>query len=253
MSKDRNRIRTPPAPSGDALSESPLVALVTGANRGIGFEVCRQLAARGFAVLLTARDADKARTAARKLEKIGAIEPLPLDIADANSIKEAAAGVAIRYGYLDVLINNAGINYDTWETVENADINGTVRETITTNLLGPWRVCQAFLPLLRKSKAGRIVNVSSESGSLAEMGVGPPAYQVTKAALNAMTRTLAGELRGAHILVNAVCPGWVATDMGGAGAPRSVSEGAAGILWAATLPNDGPTGGFFRDGKPLPW
>ncbi|HEY0565967.1 MAG TPA: SDR family NAD(P)-dependent oxidoreductase, partial [Terriglobales bacterium] len=148
---------------------------------------------------------------------------------------------------------NAGINYDTWETVENAAIDGTVMETITTNLLGPWRMCQAFLPLLRKSKVGRIVNVSSESGSLAHMGAGPPAYQVTKAALNAMTRTLAGELRSSGILVNAICPGWVATDMGGASAPRSLAEGAAGIVWAATLPNDGPSGGFFRDGKPLPW
>jgi NAD(P)-dependent dehydrogenase (short-subunit alcohol dehydrogenase family) len=229
------------------------VALVTGANRGIGLEVCRQLATRGFAVLLTARDADKARTATRKLGKVGRIEPLPLDVADANSIKEAAAAVASRYGRFDVLINNAAINYDTWQTVENADINGTVMETITTNVLGPWRVCQAFLPLLRKSQAGRIVNVSSESGSFADMGAGPPAYQITKAALNALTRTLAGELRNARILVNAVCPGWVATDMGGAGAPRSVSEGAAGIVWAATLPDDGPSGGFFRDGEPLPW
>jgi NAD(P)-dependent dehydrogenase (short-subunit alcohol dehydrogenase family) len=152
-----------------------------------------------------------------------------------------------------VLVNNAGINYDTWETAENAEIDGTVVETIRTNLLGSWRACQAFLPLLRKSKAARIVNVSSESGSLAHMGAGPPAYQVTKAALNALTRTLAGELRHAHILVNAVCPGWVATDMGGAGAPRSVEEGAAGVVWAATLPQNGPTGGFFRDGKPLPW
>src|SRR5690348_2357754 len=112
-------------------------------------------------------------------------------------------------------------------------------DTITTNLLGPWRVCQAFLPLLRKSRAARIVNVSSESGSLKHMGAGPPAYQVTKAALNVLTRTLAGELRRAHILVNAVCPGWVATDMGDAGATRSVNEGAAGIVWAATLSNDG--------------
>ena len=170
MSKDRIRIRTPSAPTGNALSESPLVALVTGANRGIGFEICRQLAARRFAVLLTARDAAKARAAATKLAKVGTAEPLPLDVADANSIKDAAAEVASRHGRLDVLINNAGINYDTWETVENADINGTVMETIATNLLGPWRLCQAFLPLLRKSQAGRIVNVSSESGSLAEMG-----------------------------------------------------------------------------------
>lgn len=229
------------------------VALVTGANRGIGFEVCRQLASKGFVVLLTARDAAKAETAARKLVNAGAVEPVLLDLADASTIKKAQSEIATKYGYLDVLVNNAGINYDTWETAENADIDGTVRETITTNLLGTWRVCQAFLPLLRKSRAARIVNVSSESGALAHMGAGPPAYQVTKAAVNALTRTLAGELRRAHILVNAVCPGWVATDMGGAGAPRSVEEGAAGIVWAATLPQNGPTGGFFRDGKPLPW
>ena len=229
------------------------VALVTGANRGIGFEVCRQLAEKDFVVLLTARDAAKARKAAKMLANSVTVEDLVLDVADPPSIKTAAAQVAHRYGRLDVLINNAGINYDTWETAENANIDGTVMETITTNLLGSWRLCQSFLPLLRKSKAARMVNVSSESGSLAQMDAGPPAYQVTKAALNALTRTLAGELRQAHILVNAVCPGWVATDMGGAGAPRSVEEGAAGIVWAATLPNDGPTGGFFRDGKPLPW
>jgi NAD(P)-dependent dehydrogenase (short-subunit alcohol dehydrogenase family) len=203
--------------------------------------------------LLTARDTAKAETAARKLANRGTVAPLALDVADPASIKEAAAEVASRYGHVDVLVNNAGINYDTWETVQSAHINGTVMETITTNLLGPWRICQAFLPLLRKSQAGRIVNVSSESGSLAHMGAGPPAYQVTKAALNALTRTLAGELRGTRILVNAVCPGWVATDMGGAGAPRSVEEGAASIVWAATLPANGPSGGFFRDGKPLPW
>src|SRR5581483_8576423 len=232
---------------------SARVALVTGANRGIGFEVCRQLAERDFVVLLTARDAARANSAAKKLAKLGTVEPLVLDVSNASSIKKAAAEVASAYSYLDVLVNNAGINYDTWETVENADVSGTVMETITTNLLGPWRVCQVFLPLLRKSQAGRIVNVSSESGSLANMGGAAPAYQVTKAALNALTRTLADELRGSGILVNAVCPGWVATDMGGAGAPRSVREGAAGILWAATLPDKGPTGGFFRDGKPLPW
>jgi len=193
---------------------------VTGANRGIGFEVCRQLTGKDFVVLLTARDLAKAKAAADKLKSAGVIEPVVLDVGDASSIKHAAAEVERRYGRLDVLINNAGINYDTWETAEKADIDGTVMETVATNLLGPWRVCQAFLPLLRKSRAGRIVNVSSESGSLARMGAGPPAYQVTKAALNALTRTLAAELNGAQILVNAVCPGWVATDMGGAGAPR---------------------------------
>jgi NAD(P)-dependent dehydrogenase (short-subunit alcohol dehydrogenase family) len=229
------------------------IALVTGGNRGIGLEVCRQMAQRGFVVLLTARDATKAKSAAAKLKSAGVVEPVVLDVADPSSIKKAADEVAERYGRLDVLINNAAINYDTWQTAEKADIDGTVMDTIVTNLVGPWRMCQAFLPLLRKSRAARIVNVSSESGSLASMGAGPPAYQVTKAGLNALTRTLAGELRRAHILVNAVCPGWVATDMGGPGAPRSVAEGAAGIVWAATLPDDGPTGGFFRDGKPLDW
>jgi NAD(P)-dependent dehydrogenase (short-subunit alcohol dehydrogenase family) len=203
-------------------------------------------------VLLTARDSVKAKAAASKLSSVGTVEPLHLDVADPRTIQNAATTIESRYGCLDVLINNAGVNYDTWETAENADIDGTVFETITTNLLGPWRMCQAFLPLLRKSRAARIVNVSSESGSLANMGAGPPAYQVTKAALNALTRTLAGELGRGRILVNAVCPGWVATDMGGAGG-RPLADGAAGIVWAATLPDGGPTGGFFRDGKPLPW
>jgi NAD(P)-dependent dehydrogenase (short-subunit alcohol dehydrogenase family) len=235
------------------MEKSARIALITGANRGIGFEVCRQLASRAFVVLLAARDAAKAESAARKLENAGTVEPLVVDVANAASVEKAAKLVADRYGCLDVLVNNAGINYDTWETAENADIDGTVQETIATNLLGPWRMCQAFLPLLRKSRAARIVNVSSDAGSLARMGAGPPAYQVTKAGLNALTRTLAGELRNAGILINAVCPGWVATDMGGASAPRSVSEGAASILWAATLPDSGPTGGFFQDGKPLRW
>jgi NAD(P)-dependent dehydrogenase (short-subunit alcohol dehydrogenase family) len=229
------------------------IALVTGANRGVGFDVCRQLGERDFVVVLTARNLAKARAAAETLDHVGTVEALALDVADARSIAKAAGEVSERYDHLDVLINNAGINYDTWETVENADLDGTVTETITTNLLGPWRVCQAFLPLRRKSHAGRIVNVSSESGSLASMASGPPAYQVTKAALNAMTRTLASELRSARILVNAVCPGWVATEMGGSSAPRSVSQGAASVIWAATLQDNGPTGGFFRNGTPLPW
>src|SRR5215472_1006351 len=166
------------------------VALVTGANRGIGFEVCRQLAATGFVVLLTARDCHKARAASEALSSVGRVEPLVLDVANADSIAKAAAEVTSQYNCLDVLINNAGIHYDTWEKAEDADIGGTVTEAIRTNLLGPWRTSKAFLPLLRRSRTGRIVNVSSEAGSLAQMGGGPPAYQVTKAALNALTRTL---------------------------------------------------------------
>lgn len=189
------------------MADKPRIALVTGGNRGIGFEVCRQLAERRFTVLLTARDADKTRAAAAKIEVTGHIEPVALDVSDPRSIERAAAEVSKRHDHLDVLVNNAGINYDTWETAESAEIDGTVTETIRTNLLGPWRVCQVFLPLLRKSTAARIVNVSSESGSLEHMGAGPPAYQVTKAALNALTRTLAGELRHADILVTRCAQG----------------------------------------------
>ncbi|HYJ47786.1 MAG TPA: SDR family NAD(P)-dependent oxidoreductase, partial [Pyrinomonadaceae bacterium] len=129
----------------------------------------------------------------------------------------------------------------------------TVREAFETNTLGAWRMCQAFIPLLRRSAHGRVVNVSSESGSLASMGGGTPAYSVSKAALNALTRMLADELKSSGVLVNSVCPGWVATEMGGRDAPRSVEEGAASVVWAATIPDGGPTGGFFRDGEPLPW
>ncbi len=151
-----------------------------------------------------------------------------------------------------MLVNNAAILYDSWQRAVGADLK-VVREAFETNTLGPWRMCEAFIPLLRRSGHGRIVNVSSESGSLAGMGGGTPAYAVSKVALNALTRMLADELRGEGVLVNSVCPGWVATEMGGPDAPRTVEEGAASVVWAATLPDAGPTGGFFRDGEPLPW
>jgi NAD(P)-dependent dehydrogenase (short-subunit alcohol dehydrogenase family) len=229
------------------------VALVTGAYRGIGLEVARQLARRGFTVLLTARDAGKAGAAAEGLEGEGLkVVPVPLDVTDAASVEAAARLVAERFGRLDVLVNNAAILYDDWQRTENADLD-TAREAFETNTLGPWRVSQAFLPLLRKSRHPRIVNVSSESGSLASMGGGTPAYGVSKAGLNVLTRKLADELRPARVLVNSVCPGWVATEMGGPAAPRTPAEGAASVVWAATLPDTGPTGGFFRDGQPLPW
>ena len=155
------------------------------------------------------------------------------------------------FGHLDVLVNNAAIHYDTWQRGVDADL-GVVAEALETNLLGAWRTAQACLPLLRRSEHGRIVNVSSGAGSLTEMGAGAPAYSVSKAALNALTRVLAAELSSEGILVNSVCPGWVATDMGGAGG-RPVGEGAASVIWAALLPDDGPTGGFFRDGRQLQW
>jgi NAD(P)-dependent dehydrogenase (short-subunit alcohol dehydrogenase family) len=196
-------------------------------------------------VLLGARDPAKGARAARQIG--GGVSALQLDVADRESVRAATAGL----DRLDVLVNNAAILYDTWQRGIDADLD-QVREALDTNLLGAWRVTQAVLPLLRASPAGRIVNVSSGAGALTDMGGGTPAYRTSKAALNALTRVLAAELRGDRILVNAVCPGWVATDMGGAGG-RPVQDGAAGIVWAATLPDDGPTSGFFRDGRPIDW
>lgn len=226
------------------------VAIVTGANRGIGLEVVRQLANR-MTVILGARDLDKGKAAAKTLAGEGFnVLPRKLDVTDPESINHLVAEVE-ELGRLNILINNAGILYDTWQQADNADLD-VVHKALETNTFGPWRMCQAFLPMMRRSEHGRIVNVSSEAGSLTSMGSGTPAYSVSKVALNALTRMLAAELDGTGILVNSVCPGWVATDMGGTGG-RPIEDGAASVIWAATLPDDGPTGGFFRDGKPLPW
>ncbi len=234
-----------------ATTEKRLVAVVTGGNRGIGLEVCRQLAERGYAVVLGSRDARKGRRAAAALQGAGDVTACELDVADGASVVAAAAWVADRHGRCDALVNNAAILYDTWAQARSADL-AVVREALETNLLGAWRVTQAFLPLLEASPHARVVNVSSEAGSLAGMGSGTPAYHVSKAALNALTRTLAAELRPAGILVNAVCPGWTATDMGGGGG-RPVAAGAASVVWGVTLADGGPTGGFFRDGRALSW
>jgi len=227
------------------------VTVVTGANRGIGLEVCRQLAGLGYAVVLGSRDLRKGRRAAARLGDAPNVTPCQLDVADDDSVRAAARWVAERFGRCDALVNNAAIHYDSGNLAERADLV-VVHEAMETNLFGAWRTTLALLPLLRRSGRGRIVNVSSEGGSLAGMGAGTPAYHVTKAALNALTRTLAAELRSAGILVNAVCPGWTATDMGGP-AGRPVADGAASVVWGVTLPDDGPTGGFFRDGRPLRW
>ncbi len=232
--------------------QNQAIAIVTGANRGIGLEVVRQLAHRGMTVILGARDLEKGKAAAVALtnESLTVI-PRQLDVSEPESIDRLVTQIEAEFGYLDILVNNAGILYDTWQQANTADLD-TVRQALETNTFGPWRMCQAFIPLLRRSQGGRIVNVSSEGGSLASMSGGTPAYSVSKVALNALTRMLAAELKETGILVNSVCPGWVATDMGGAGG-RPVEQGASGVIWAATLPKNGPTGGFFRDGKPLPW
>ena len=227
-----------------------MIALVTGANRGLGRETARQLIAAGHTVLVAARQEEAARATAAELGE-GAV-PLRLDVTGTDDIAAAVEQVRERFGHLDVLVNNAAIHYDTWQHAVGADLN-VVREAAETNVYGPWQLIQAMLPLLRAGSRQRIVNVSSGAGSLTEMTSGStPAYSITKAALNALTRMLAADLRGDGILVNAVCPGWVATDMGGPGG-RPVAEGAAGIVWAATLPDGGPTGGFFRDGKAIAW
>jgi NAD(P)-dependent dehydrogenase (short-subunit alcohol dehydrogenase family) len=228
------------------------IALVTGANRGIGREVVRLLARDGFTAILGARDPDKGEAAAAELRRQDLeVEFRRVDVTDAESVKALGEALGSDFGRLDVLVNNAAVHYDTWQRGVDADLE-VVREALETNVLGAWRTAQACLPLLRRSPHGRLVNLSSGAGSLAGMGAGAPAYSVSKAALNAMTRILAAELGDDGVLVNAVCPGWVATDMGGAGG-RPVEDGAASVIWAVTLSDDGPTGGFFRDGRPLEW
>jgi NAD(P)-dependent dehydrogenase (short-subunit alcohol dehydrogenase family) len=215
------------------------IAVVTGGNRGIGLEVCRQLAQSGHEVYLGTRDLGKAEAAP-------GITPVRLDVTDQSTIDTLASELT----HVDIVVNNAAILYDTWARAETADLD-EVHEAMETNLFGAWRMCEAFLPQLRASGHGRIVNVSSGSGSITEMSAGTPAYSVSKAALNALTRILAAELRPHRILVNAVCPGWTDTDMGQGGRP--VQEGAKSVVWAADLPDDGPTGGFFREGRPIAW
>lgn len=229
------------------------VALVTGANRGIGREVSAQLAARGYEVLLSARDAAAAEQAASELaaQTGGRVRPLTLDVADPASIASAAQRVARDPGRLDVLVNNAGIGTDWGVSGTDPDWDAMQR-ALQTNFQGAYRLAVALLALLRASPHPRIVNVSSGMGGVAEMGGWSPGYRVSKAALNAMTRILSTELAPAGFLVNSACPGFVASDMGKPmGATKSLADGAAGIVWLATLPDDGPTGGFFRDGKAI--
>ena len=175
-----------------------------------------------------------------------------LDVADGQSIAELTDYLRDTYGTIDVLVNNAGIHYDTYQTTLDADFN-VVQEAFAVNTLGPWRLSKALYPLLRKGGGGRIVNVSSSSGSFVESWPGTPAYAVTKAGLNMLTVKMAADMAEDKILVNAVCPGWVRTRMGGEEATRSTAEGAQSIVWAATLDDDGPSGGFFKDGKPVSW
>jgi NAD(P)-dependent dehydrogenase (short-subunit alcohol dehydrogenase family) len=235
------------------MSVATRIALVSGGNRGIGLEIVRQLAAKKLTVLLTSRDLSAGEAAARPLAAQGlAVVARQLDVTDQAGVDRLAAAVEAEFGRLDVLVNNAGVYLDRGQSGVDADLD-VVRATLESNLYGAWRLCKAFIPLMRRGGYGRIVNVSSGMGQLQEMEGGSPAYRVSKTALNALSVILADELRGTGILVNAACPGWVRTAMGGGEAPRSVEQGADTPVWLATLPDDGPTGGFFRDRQPIPW
>lgn len=242
------------------MSPKERIAVVTGANRGIGLEVCRQLAKQGVLVVLTSRNEEKGRQAVLKLGKEElTIRYFPLDVDHAASINRLAEFLAREFGRCDILVNNAGVFLDKEDpgdaespSIFTAKIE-TIRRTLETNLYGPILLCQALVPLMKKNNYGRVVNLSSGLGQLSEMNGGYPAYRISKTALNALTRMLADELKGVNILVNSVCPGWVKTDMGGPDATRSLEKGAETIVWLATLPDRGPTGKFFRDKKEIPW
>ena len=232
------------------MAENGRVALVSGGNRGIGLEVCRRLAEEGLTVILGSRDEQRGREAAEGLA--GEVAVRQLDVADAGSVERLAASIENDFGRLDVLVNNAAISNDDGQSGAEADLD-RVREALEANLFGAWRLCEAAIPHMRRERYGRIVNVSTGLAALEDMGGGSPGYRISKTSLNALTRILASELRGSGILVNAVNPGWVQTDMGGQNANRTVEEGADGVVWAATLPNNGPTGGFFRDRRYVAW
>lgn len=264
------------------MSKDPRVAVVTGGNRGLGLATSQQLAAAGLKVFLTSRNLERGRKVIEPLQAEGLdITPLQLDVTDPESVARLAESLHAQVDSLDILINNAGIAFEEFDAQ-------VARQTIEANYFGMARVTDAILPLLRRP--ARIVMVSSSLGELTCLSAGrrryfldqnltraaldslmhgfvddvksgrhtakgwpASAYRVSKVGVNAFTRILARELRGTGVLVNAVCPGWVKTDMGGVDAPRAVEEGARSIVWAALLPDDGPTGGFFRDGRPISW
>ena len=226
---------------------------MSGGNRGLGREIGRQLAEHGDHVLLGGRDEASAEEAAAELREAGLeASAIQLDVTDPASVRTARDRIESEHGRLDVLVNNAGVAGETRTTAADVDLD-SVKDTIETNLFGAWRLTQAMLPLLRASGRGRVVNMSSGMGQLDDMGAGAPAYRLSKAGLNVLTRILANEEQGAGVLVNSVCPGWVRTDMGGRHARSSVEEGADTAVWLAELPEDGPTGGFFRYRERIPW
>lgn len=236
----------------------PKIAVVTGGNRGIGHEICRQLARLGMRVVLASRDMASGEAACRKINDQasagdGRVSMFKLDVTSGADIKALAVHVAAEFGRVDVLVNNAGIQIDPKGSRALNSSLQTYRDTFETNVLAPLALIQALMPLMKKNNYGRIVNVSSGLGQLSEMTSGTPAYRISKTALNALTRMVAAEAREFNILVNSMSPGWVKSDMGGPYAPRSLEQGAETATWLATLPDAGPSGGFFYERKPIAW
>ena len=234
-------------------SNGKKVAIVTGANRGIGYETCRQISQLGIVTILTSRDETKGLEAIGTLRRDG-IEVLyhQLDVADPDSISRMRQYIGEEFQRCDILINNAGVFLDRGVSIFDLSAD-LLEETLRINFLGALKMCQEFLPLMQENRYGRIVNVSSSMGSLAGMGAGSAAYKLSKLMMNGMTRIMAAEIDQANIKINTMAPGWVRSDMGGSNAPRSLSQGADTIIWLATLPQDGPSGGFFEDRAPAAW
>jgi NAD(P)-dependent dehydrogenase (short-subunit alcohol dehydrogenase family) len=229
------------------------IALVTGAHRGLGLETSRQLLAKGLNVVLTGRDDDAlGRAAATLSQRDDRVMTVRMDVTDVSSIRSAQQAAKRHFGRVDILVNNAAVLIAEHEDVLSIPSDG-YRRTFDTNVFGVVEVCRVFAPEMVRAGYGRIVNVSSGAGQLATMSTYAPAYSMSKTALNAFTRILAHSYRASGVLVNAVDPGWVRTDMGGPSAPRSPREGADTIAWLATLPDDGPSGGFFHDRRPIEW
>jgi NAD(P)-dependent dehydrogenase (short-subunit alcohol dehydrogenase family) len=237
------------------------VALVTGANKGIGYAICRRLAQKDITVILAARDQTKGKNACARLNQTGLdVHFQLLDVTDEKSIKIAIKTIKTTFGRLDILVNNAGVLLDNETTALDLRLD-LLQTTVETNVYGPLLLCQYCVPLMKAGQYGRIVNISSTLGSLSEIcdlatsvsGLQTPAYRLSKIALNGITALVAREVKDCNILVNSACPGWVRTDMGGAQAPLSAEEGADTPVWLATLPDGGPNGGFFRERKRIAW
>lgn len=229
------------------------IALVTGGNRGIGYETCRQLAAMGMRVILASRRQDAGESAAHALNAENYdVTPYHLDVTDPSSVYECQVWVQKHYGQLDVLVNNAGVYPDEGVSIFDVTFE-TVQKAMSVNAYGPFLMCKAFVPMMREQDYGRVVNVSTGYASITQMGGYTGAYKMSKVAQNALTRIVAQEVRTYNIKVNAADPGWVATDMGGLAAPRNVEQGADTIVWLATLPDDGPTNSFFYDRELRTW